>query len=150
MQKENLTPTDMQLPSVDGGMVTVTDELINKLSQYKNVRPQINNINDDLIANIPMSNPMVEQQKITNKRIASLQESLDLAKVEIKQLNDKNASQNLYIKELKADLQEQSLQRELAETKVSAKDWKIALISGGIGLLVGLVCAYFSFWLVKI
>jgi len=31
---------------------------------------------------------------------------------ELKQLNDKNSSQNLYIKELHADLKEESLKKE--------------------------------------
>lgn len=111
--------------------------------------PPANAFNNDMIANaiknVPTSNPMVEQQKITNDNITRLQESLDSAKFEIKQLNDKNASQNLYIKELKADLKEEALKRKLAESKVSAKDWKVALIAGIIGLATGLICAYFGF-----
>lgn len=76
-----------------------------------------------------------------------LMQQLEYAKQQLKQLNDKESSQNLYIKELKADLKEEAIKRELAENKLSAKDWKIALISGIIGLIVGFICAYFSFYL---
>ena len=72
---------------------------------------------------------------------------MDDAYIQLRQLNDKASSQNLYIKELKTDLKEESLKRELAENKVSAKDWKVALIAGVIGLITGLACAWFGFFL---
>lgn len=85
------------------------------------------------------------QQEKTSK--AELQAKLDDAYTQLRQLNDKESSQNLYIKELKADLKEEALKRELAENKVSAKDWKVALIAGVIGLITGLACAWFGFYL---
>ena len=85
------------------------------------------------------------QQEKTSK--TELQAKLDDAYIQLRQLNDKASSQNLYIKELKTDLKEESLKRELAENKVSAKDWKVALIAGVIGLITGLACAWFGFFL---
>ena len=72
-------------------------------------------------------------------------EQLDKAYVQLKQLNDKESVQNQQIKELRADLEQESLKRELAETKLSSKDWKLALISGAIGLIVGIICAWYGF-----
>lgn len=150
MDKSNLIATDMKLPSIDGGMVTVTDDMIKKMAQSAFSQTMPNGFQDKNKDFVLPKNQMVEEQKITNERIACLQESLDSAKAEIKQLNDKNASQNLYIKQLTADLKEEALKRELAESKVSAKDWKVALIAGVIGLVTGLICAYFGFYLSKL
>ncbi|MCF2643060.1 hypothetical protein I6E50_11655 [Roseburia hominis] len=101
---------------------------------------------------IPLKNPMektetlLEQQLEEEKnRNIELQEQLNESYIQLKQLNDKESSQNMYIKELKADLKEESLKRELAETKISVKDYKIALLSGVIGLITGLICAWISF-----
>lgn len=69
----------------------------------------------------------LKQYKTTNKE---LQKQLEEAQLQLKQLNDKEASQNLYIKELKTDLQTESLKRELVENKLSSRDWKITLIAG--------------------
>lgn len=89
-------------------------------------------------------NQQILQYEFANNE---LKQQLEYTKQQLKQLNDKESSQNLYIKELKADLREEALKRELAENKLSAKDWKIALISGIIGLITGFICAYFSFYL---
>lgn len=101
------------------------------------------------LTDIPFRNPnekmeslleeQLKQYESTNK---DLHKQLEEAKLQLKQLNDKESSQNLYIKELKADLQMESLKRELAENKLSSKDWKVALIAGVIGLITGLICAW--------
>lgn len=83
-----------------------------------------------------------KQIELLEQSNAELQAKLDKSNFELKQLNDKNSSQNLYIKELQADLREESLMREVAENKLSAKDWKVALISGVIGLITGLFCTW--------
>lgn len=89
-------------------------------------------------------NVMVEKQsetnellESTNEQILELQNQLKDSKVQLKQANDKLASQTLVIKQLKADLKEES---EKAG-KISSKDWKGYLISGIIGLVVGVVSA---------
>lgn len=93
------------------------------LSNFQHTIPSLNICPPDM-SNI--KNPMVEELKNTNK---ILQNKLDSANLQLKQLNDKNSSQNLYIKELKADLEDEKLKRELAETKLSSKDWKLIIIS---------------------
>ena len=77
------------------------------------------------------------QEKLQVERDSNteLQIKLDKSNFELKQLNDKISAQNLYIKQLKADLKNESLQREIAETKLNAKDWKTAFV----GLLAGLI-----------
>ena len=74
-----------------------------------------------------------EQQKIFD---ILLQEKLDKTNLELKQLNDKYASQNLYIKELQINLKKESLKREIAETKLSARDWKTAIVALGSALFI--------------
>ena len=61
---------------------------------------------------------------------------LDYSNTQLKQANDKISSQNLYIKELKSDLKEETEKRVIAEDKLGSKDWKTALISFGFALLV--------------
>ena len=93
-------------------------------------------------------NVMVEKQsetnellEATNEQILELQNQLKDSKVQLKQANDKLTSQTLVIKQLKVDLKEES---EKAG-KISFKDIKLAIITGFIGLLTGLICAYFGF-----
>lgn len=88
-------------------------------------------------------NQMVEEQERTNKlisqandQILKLQNQLDDSKIQLKQANDKISSQNLYIKELKADLKEEIENRALAENKLNSKDWKTALIALMFSLIV--------------
>lgn len=89
-------------------------------------------------------NVMVEKQsetnellESTNEQILELQNQLKDSKIQLKQANDKLASQTLVIKQLKADLKEEN---EKAG-KISSKDWKGYLISGIIGLVVGVASA---------
>jgi len=54
----------------------------------------------------------------------------------LQQLNDKDSIQVGELKQLRANLKEESLKRELAESKLSAKDWKTAFIALGTAILV--------------
>lgn len=88
-------------------------------------------------SNIPdFENPVVTELKTTNSKIDELSEQLDYSNIQLKQANDKISSQNLYIKELKSDLKEETEKRVVAENKLGSKDWKTALISFGFALLV--------------
>lgn len=113
--------------------------------RYDFVRINPNEKVEGLLAetNEKLNQQLLQYESANNE----LKQQLEYAKQQFKQLNDKESSQNLYIKELKADLREESIKRELAENKLSAKDWKLALISGVIGLITGFLCAYFSFYL---
>lgn len=87
--------------------------------------------------NIPdFENPVVTELKTANSKIDELSEQLDYSNIQLKQANDKISSQNLYIKELKSDLKEETEKRVIAENKLGSKDWKTALISFGFALLV--------------
>lgn len=87
--------------------------------------------------NIPnFENPIVTELKTANSKIDELSEQLDYSNTQLKQANDKISSQNLYIKELKSDLKEETEKRVIAENKLGSKDWKTALISFGFALLV--------------
>ncbi len=98
-----------------------------KEQTYKNLKQ--NNIPD-------FENPVVTELKTTNSKIDELSEQLDYSNIQLKQANDKISSQNLYIKELKSDLREETEKRVVAENKLDSKDWKTALISYGFALLV--------------
>lgn len=98
-----------------------------KEQTYKNLKQ--NNIPD-------FENPVVTELKTTNSKIDELSEQLDYSNIQLKQANDKISSQNLYIKELKSDLKEETEKRVVAENKLGSKDWKTALISFGFALLV--------------
>lgn len=103
---------------------------------------EIRNPNEKTEQLLEQANDKYDKQiELLEKSNAELQTKLDKSNFELKQLNDKNSSQNLYIKELQTDLIEESLKRKVAESKLSAKDWKIALISGAIGLITGLICS---------
>lgn len=65
-----------------------------------------------------------------------MQNQLNDSKIQLKQANDKISSQNLYIKELKADLKEEIENRALAENKLNSKDWKTAIIALMFSLIV--------------
>jgi len=83
-------------------------------------------------------NELLEAQLIQAQGAnTSLQKQLDDAYVELKQLNDKTSSQTYYIKQLKADLKEETERRIKAEDKLSSKDWKLALVALG-GALIAL------------
>lgn len=93
------------------------------------------NLSEPLI-DIPFRNPNEKMESLLEEQLKQyetankdLHKQLEEAQLQLKQLNDKESSQNLYIKELKADLQMESLKRELAENKLSSKDWKTAFIA---------------------
>lgn len=88
------------------------------------------------VSDVPSINPnekmkflLEEQLKQYKLMNSELHQKLEYAQLQLKQLNDKESSQNLYIKELKADLKEESLKRELAENKLSFKDRKLIMVS---------------------
>lgn len=93
------------------------------------------NLSEPLI-DVPFKNPNEKMESLLEEQLKQyetankdLHKQLEEAQLQLKQLNDKESSQNLYIKELKADLQMESLKRELAENKLSSKDWKTAFIA---------------------
>lgn len=151
-----------EIKLADGTILTPVeypDEQMKKFSemmnstQYQNYAA--NQMQEQLYKNLGFNekpeqpkNVMVEKQsetnellESTNEQILKLQNQLKDSKVQLKQANDKLASQTLVIKQLKADLKEES---EKAG-KISFKDIKLAIITGFIGLLTGLICAYFGF-----
>lgn len=91
-------------------------------------------ITDRLDKQIEILENQLQQAEITK---AELQTKLEKANFELKQLNDKSSSQNLYIKELKADLKEEMERRIKAEDRISPKDWKMSFISLVIGFITG-------------
>ena len=143
-----------EIKLADGTILTPVeypDEQMKKLSEMMN-SPQYQNyaanqMKEQLYKNLGFNekpeqpkNIMVEKQsetneliESTNEQILELQNQLKDSKVQLKQANDKLASQTLVIKQLKADLKEESEK----SGKISIKDWMGYLISGIIGLVVG-------------
>ena len=151
-----------EIKLADGKILTPVeypDEQMKKFSEMMNSQQYqnyaANQMKEQLYKNLGFNekpeqtkNVMVEKQSETNKllestneQILELQNQLKDSKVQLKQANDKIASQTLIIKQLKADLKDES---EKAG-KISFKDIKLAIITGFIGLLTGLICAYFGF-----
>lgn len=91
-------------------------------------------ITDRLDRQIEILENQIQQAETIN---ADLQAKLEKANFELKQLNDKSSSQNLYIKELKADLKEEMERRIKAEDAISPKDWKMSIISLIISFITG-------------
>lgn len=81
-------------------------------------------------------NLLEEQLKHETNQSTELQEKLNEAYDQLRQLNDKDSIQVSELKQLRADLKEESLKRELAESKLSSKDWKTAIIALGTGIFV--------------
>lgn len=79
---------------------------------------------------ISLLEEQLQHEKDSN---AELQKKLDESKMQLRQLNDKSASQMGEIKQLHADLKEESLKRELAENKLTLKDFKGWVWGGLIG-----------------
>lgn len=104
-------------------MANQVHEQITKNLIQPSLNPPLKNLNEKV------ENLLEEQIKQYESANNELQKQLTEAQLQLKQLNDKESSQNLYIKELKADLKEESLKRELAENKLSTKDWKTAVIA---------------------
>lgn len=145
-----------EIKLADGTILTPVeypDEQMKKFSEMMN-SPQYQNyaanqMKEQLYKNLGFDkkpeqpkNVMVEKQsetnellETTNEQILELQNQLKDSKVQLKQANDKIASQTLVIKQLKADLKEES---EKAG-KVSTKDWKSWIISGFIGALIPII-----------
>lgn len=137
-------PTILTDPATQNYMANMMQQqIIQNVVKPPRTDFEIRNPNEKTEQLLEQANDKYDKQiELLEKSNAELQTKLDKSNFELKQLNDKNSSQNLYIKELQADLREESLKREVAENKLSAKDWKIALISGVIGLITGLICAW--------
>lgn len=111
-----------------------TPEMINYTAN-KAEEQIFGNLSEPLI-DIPFRNPNKKMESLLEEQLKQyetankdLHKQLEEAQLQLKQLNDKESSRNFYIKELKADLQMESLKRELAENKLSSKDWKTIVIS---------------------
>lgn len=142
----NLTP-DFEAKVQQFTELMQTPEMVN-YNANKAEEQIFGNLSEPLI-DVPFRNPNEKMESLLEEQLKqyetankNLHKQLEEAQLQLKQLNDKESSQNLYIKELKADLQMESLKRELAENKLSSKDWKVALIAGAIGLITGLICAW--------
>lgn len=101
----------------------------------QNMKSQVN-------TDVEIKNPNEKVEELLEEQISinkELKKQLEDARLQLKQLNDKESSQNLYIKELKADLKEETERRIKAEATLSPKDLKIALISFISGIIVTIV-----------
>lgn len=134
------------------------DEQMKKFSEMMN-SPQYQNyaanqMKEQLYKNLGFNekpeqpkNVMVEKQsetneliEFTNEQILELQNQLKDSKVQLKQANDKIASQTLVIKQLKADLKDDS---EKA-SKISVKDLILILIGAILGAVATELISFLS------
>lgn len=139
----NLTP-DFEAKVQQFTELMQTPEMVNYTAN-KAEEQIFGNLSESL-TDVPFRNPnekmeslleeQLKQYESTNKE---LHKQLEDTQLQLKQLNDKESYNNLYIKELKADLQMESLKRELAENKLSSKDWKTIVISFLTAVIVLLI-----------
>lgn len=85
-----------------------------------------------------------ERLKPIIDELSTLQESINKANGEIKQLNDKSAIQNGYIKQLQVCLNEEAEKRSELENKITLKDKKLAAISLFSAIIGGVVVVIFE------
>lgn len=150
-----------EIKLADGTILTSVeypDEQMKKFSEMMN-SPQYQNyaanqMREQLYKNLGFDekpeqpkNVMLEKQfetnellEVTNEQILELQNQLKDSKVQLKQANDKLASQTLVIKQLKADLKEQS---EKAG-KISVKDLVLILIGAILGAVATELISFLS------
>ena len=79
------------------------------------------------------TNKLLEE---SNQKISDLQLKLEESYEQLGQANDKIAIQTSSIESLKSDLKTESLKREVAEGKLSGKDWKTAFIALSTGVVI--------------
>lgn len=150
-----------EIKLTDGKILThvkYPDEQMKKFSEMMN-SPQYQNyaanqMQEQLYKNLGFDkkpdqpkNVMVEKQsktnellESTNEQILELQNQLKDSKVQLKQANDKLASQTLVIKQLKADMKEES---EKAG-KISVKDLVLILIGAILGAVATELISFLS------
>lgn len=123
-----------------------SDEQVKQIGEYMQthctsmIQEQImRSITPDNIKDVPLLNPNEKLESLTEDEI-----------LQTKQLNDKISSQNLYIKQSQADLKEEFNKRAIAEDTLSVKDWKLAIISGIIGLITGVAGTLIATYLLSI
>lgn len=90
---------------------------------------------------IGLTNEILE---IQNEKLEDFQKQLNKFNFELKQANDKLSSQNLYIKELKAELKEEIKKRKLFEDKISKKDKILSIISLISAIIGGIIVVIFE------
>ena len=150
-----------EIKLADGTILTpvkYSDEQMKKFSEMMN-SPQYQNyaanqMKEQLYKNLGFNkkpeqpkNVMVEKQsetneliEFTNEQILELQNQLKDSKVQLEQANDKLTSQTLVIKQLKADLKEES---EKAG-KISVKDLVLILIGAILGAVATELISFLS------
>lgn len=145
---DNFTPLELT-PDFEAKVQQFTELMktpgVMKYTANKAEEQIFGNLSEPLI-DVPFRNPNERMESLLEDQLKQYESAnkdlckqLEEAQLQLKQLNDKESSQNLYIKELKADLQMESLKRELAENKLSSKDWKTAFITLIAALFVLLV-----------
>lgn len=104
----------------------------------------------------PVMTKMDEQIEILQKQLQhsetfniELQTKLEEARIQLKQLNDKESIQTGQIRELRAELREEASKREAAETQLSVKEWKTIFISFVSGIIVTVLGGVLLFLVTK-
>lgn len=92
-----------------------------------------------MINNSPVQGITIKPPEVDLSSKAELKERIDDTYVQLRQLNDKTSFQTMYIKQLKADLDEERKKRVVAENKLSTKDWKLAALSLFVGIIAGFI-----------
>ena len=128
-------------PIIPEGFIQVNNQFPNiDVGNLPTHYPDMSHLNKQVEENLSHIIPFEERIKpITDrqdKTIKTLEEQIDVYKVENQSLRLQLEQVNSRLKEESDRLKEETAKREEAENKLTLKDWKVALIALGSALLV--------------
>ena len=145
--------SDNNIPNIPDGFIPINNPLPTNFNPeiMQTFQPDMSYLNKQVEENLKHIIPFEDRIKpITDrqdKEIGILEEQIDVYKAENQTLRLQLEQVNSQLKEETARLKEETAKREEAETKLSKREWKNIIISGAISLVVGLIGAWFGYWL---
>lgn len=145
--------SDNNMPNIPDGFIAVNNPLPTNFNPkiMQTFQPDFSYLDKQVEENLKHIIPFEERIKpITDrqdKTIKTLEEQIDVYKIENQKLRTQLEQVNSRLKEESDKLKEETAKREEAETKLSKREWKSIIISGSIALVTGLIGAWFGYWL---
>lgn len=133
---------DNNIPNIPDGFIVANSPLPTNFNPktMQAFQPDFSYLDKQVQENLKHVIPFEERVKpITDrqdKTIKTLEEQIDVYKVENQSLRLQLEQVNSHLREETARLKEETAKREEAESKLTLKDWKVTLIALGSALLV--------------
>lgn len=133
--------SDNNMPNILDGFIAVNNPLPTNFNPeiMQTLQPDMSHLNKQVEENLKHIIPFEERVKpITDrqdKTIKTLEEQIDVYKIENQSLRLQLEKVNTHLREETAKREEETAKRELAESKLTLKDWKTFLWGGVIGAL---------------